>query len=393
MHGQGLLVWFAAILLLLAAPRGSGAETNARHEPPGLSIDSQGRLRLRGALFRGLGVNYYDAFVRTLRNPPGADCAAGFQRLAREGIPFARFSAGGYWPVDWRLYQTDPAEYWRRFDLVVRAAEKAGIGLIPSLFWHYPTFSDLAGEPILSWGEGTSRTRAFMRTYVREVVTRYKDSAAIWAWEFGNEFNLGADLPNAAEHRPPIQPGLGTPAARSEKDDLTHTAMRSALEEFGREVRRYDGHRLVLSGNAFPRPSAWHQMRRGTWEKDSESEWAAMLTADNPEPLRSLSGRLYAPSDLALLPWAAAAARAAKRPLFVGEFGVSGPATPDAGDRLGAWLDALEKNDVALAAFWVFDFDGQRGEWSATFDDARAPLLRQVAERHRRWIQDRPSRP
>jgi hypothetical protein len=55
--------------------------------------------------------------------------------LAKKGVPFVRFRGCGFYPKDWTLYQQDRAEYFRRFDLVVRAAEKVGIGLIPSLFW------------------------------------------------------------------------------------------------------------------------------------------------------------------------------------------------------------------------------------------------------------------
>ena len=95
-----------------------------------------------------------------------------------------------------------------------------------------------------------------MRRYTREVVTRYKNSPAIWAWEFGNEINLSADLPNAAEHRPQIVHQLGTPKERSARDDLSHKDIRLALEEFAREVRRHYSTRLILSGNAFPRPTA-----------------------------------------------------------------------------------------------------------------------------------------
>jgi endo-1,4-beta-mannosidase len=39
-----------------------------------------------------------------------------------------------------------------------------------------------------------------MRAYVRDVVERYKDSPAVWGWEFGNEYNIPTDLP---DERPP----------------------------------------------------------------------------------------------------------------------------------------------------------------------------------------------
>lgn len=49
---------------------------------PGLSANEQGELLLHGVPFCGIGVNYYDAFVRTLEQPPQTNYAAGFRELA-----------------------------------------------------------------------------------------------------------------------------------------------------------------------------------------------------------------------------------------------------------------------------------------------------------------------
>lgn len=354
-------------------------------EPPGLGISGDCQLLLRGEPFRGIGVNYYDAFVRTLGSKPPRDIEPGFRALATNGIPFVRFAACGYWPVDWALYQTNRAEYFTRLTSVVRTAERHRIGLIPSLFWHQATISDLVDEPLDQWGNPSSHTIDFMRRYTREVVTRFKDSPAIWAWEFGNEFNLPADLPNAAQHRPPVHPSLGTARSRSQRDDLSHDMMRLALAEFAKEARRHDPRRLILSGNAFPRPTAWHQMREKSWRKDSADQWREMLLADNPSPIASLCGRLYSTNDIASLPWAVDAARAAKKPLFIGEFGVPGALTPDSLAQFRQWLDAIDRHGVPLAALWVYDFDGQSADWNVTAEISRAPLLQLIAERNAAW--------
>lgn len=352
---------------------------------PGLRVSSAGQLQLEGRPFRGIGVNYYDAFVRSLASKPPRDIEPAFHALATNGIPFVRFAACGYWPADWALYRTNRSEYFARLASVVKIAEKHRIGLIPSLFWHQATISDLVDEPLDQWGNPSSRTIAFACTYTREVVTRFKASPAIWAWEFGNEFNLPADLPNAAQHRPPVHPSLGTARSRTTRDELTHAMMRVAITEFAREVRRHDPHRLIISGNALPRPTAWHQMHEKSWRRDSSSQWREMLLADNPAPLQSLSGRLYTTNDLACLPWAVDAARASKQPLFIGEFGVSGALTAESTQQFRAWLEAIEAHRVPLAALWVYDFDGQSADWNVTFDNSRAPLLRQIAERNAAW--------
>ncbi|MBL9127616.1 MAG: hypothetical protein JNL97_08215 [Verrucomicrobiales bacterium] len=196
---------------------------------------------------------------------------------------------------------------------------------------------------------------------------------------------MGADLPNAAEHRPPTPPGTGTPATRTARDDLRHAAFRHALREFAKEVRRHDPHRPIFSGNAFPRPSAWHQMHSRTWDRDTRSQWVEMLQGDNPEPMDAVSGRLYGDEDLGLLDWASESARSSRRPLFVGEFGVTGPPTDAALDRLRGMLDALESRGVPLAALWVYDFDGQRATWNVTTENERSRILSLVAERQAAW--------
>ena len=267
----------------------------------------------------------------------------------------------------------------------MKLAEREGIGLIPSLFWHQPTVSDLVGEPVNQWGNSSSKTHAFMRAYAREVVIRYRKSPAIWAWGFGNEFNLPADLPNAAEHRAPVQPTLGTAASRSTRDDLTHADIRMALTEFAREVRRHDPHRLILSGNAFPRDSAWHQLHERNWKRDSPGQWAEMLSQDNPTPVSSLSGRLYSTNDLVRLAEAMAQSRQSGKPLLIGEFGVPGVITDATRQQFRELLEALDVNRVPLAALWVFDFNGQAQDWNVTAENQRREQLRSVAELNARW--------
>lgn len=353
--------------------------------PVGLSADDRGRLLLEGRPFRGIGVNYFDLFLRSLADSSSTNALHQLQVLSRRGIPFVRFMGGGYWPPEFGLWQTNRTQFLERFDQVIRAAEQARLGLIPSFCWHVATVPDLVGEPVSAWGDPSSRTHAWMREYVAEIVRRSRNSRAIWAWEFGNEYNLPADLPNAAEHRPPVVPGLGTPARRSAADELTHEQIRVAIREFAREVRRQDPHRLVLSGNAFPRKSAWHQKTRRSWETDLPEQWREMLRDDNPDPVNSLSGRLYSEDDRLRLPWAVAAAAEARKPLCVGEFGVPGPDTPANRARFAALLKELDHQGVPLAGLWVYDFAGQAGEWSVTTDNDRAWQLDEVARVNRRW--------
>lgn len=367
----GLLVFISTVWLAAGAA--------------GLSSNERGELLLHEAPFHGIGVNYFDAFTRTLEKSARTNYDAGFQELAARKLPFARFSAGGFWPRDWALYQTNRAEHFARLDGVVKSAERHGLGLIPSCFWHLSAVPDLVGEPCNRWGDTNSRTIAFMRQYTRELVTRYAPSPAIWGWEFGNEYNLAADLPNAAEHRPAIVPGLGTPGRRSAEDELTHTAIRVALREFALEVRKHDPQRIIVSGNSIPRPSAWHQAKEKSWQPDTREQFAAMLAADNPAPMNTLCVRAYdLTNDLSRLDQAMSVARVEKKPLFVGEFGVPGAGTAEAKAQFAAILSAIETNRVPLAALWVFDFDGQAKDWNVTATNGRGWQLEAIQQANER---------
>lgn len=347
----------------------------------GLQVDRTGALTLNGEPYRGFGVNWYDVFLRLLENPEDDSYKQGFQQLAAAKVPFVRFIACGFWPKDARLYLDDKAEFFRRFDLIVRAAGQNGVGLIPSLFWNQATVCDLVGEPCDQWGNPDSETHRYMRDYVRDVVTRYADAPAIWGWEFGNEFNLGANLPNASEHRPAVWPDLGTAASRSERDEWTYEIIRTAFAAFGQEVRKYDPQRIISTGDGFPRASAWHNWKQGTWDEDTPAQVAEMLRDDNPDPINVMSVHAYE-EDVKRIPAAMDVARRERKPLFVGEFGVPGP--PEESEaKFREMLAVLEKEGVPLAALWTFG--GQQDDtFTVRPDGPRAYQLRALMEANAR---------
>ncbi len=347
---------------------------------PGISAGPNGTVLKEGKPFHAVGVNYFDCFLRTLLDGNDTSYDAGFATLAEQGIPFARFCATGFWPQEMRLYLTNRAEYFRRMDGVVQSAQKHGVGLVPSLFWYYSTVPDIVGEPVGEWANPRSKTQAFMREYVREMVTHYRDNAAIWLWEFGNEYSLEASLPNASEHRPPVAPELGTPKTRSERDQLTFAMMRQIFAAFAKEVRKYDPRRMIVTGDAFPRSSAWHQEHEGKWTGDTSDQFTEMLGLLNPEPIDSISVHLYA-VDEGRLAQAVQAARKLNKPLFVGEFGAPGESA-EVEMVCRRQLQAIRDNEVPLSALWVFDFKSQK-EFNVTASNARSGQLALVAEANR----------
>ena len=120
-------------------------------------------------------------------------------RWAR-GIPFVRFCATGFWPREMQLYLTNRAEYFRRLDEVLRTRPKNTASASSRRCFGFTRRRRILLVNRWEWANPRSKTQAFMRDYVREVVTRYRDNPAVWLWEFGNEYALEASLPNAVEH-------------------------------------------------------------------------------------------------------------------------------------------------------------------------------------------------
>ncbi|MBI4556357.1 MAG: cellulase family glycosylhydrolase [Candidatus Hydrogenedentes bacterium] len=367
-------------------------------QPPGLTIGKKGTVLKDGLPYRAIGINYFSAFSRRLQNPDDTSYRQGFADLAKRGISFVRFMACGYWPVDWKLYQSNKEAYFKLLDDVVRAAEETGIGLIPSLFWYPAGISDLVREPRNQWGNPSSKTLAFMRQYTQEMVERYKDSSAIWVWEFGNEFSLDADL-YSPEHRPPIVPDLGTATSRSDADDLTHEMVVTAYREFAKEVRKYDPSRLVTTGASLPRPSAEHLRRERKWIADSEKEFSRNLVDITPDPMNMTSVHIYpmdrqgrfdpkdTPYDQIVRLCMETTERNGKA-LFVGEFGAADKPEDGGPERARreflAQLTALERGEVPLAALWVYDLEQQEDFINITPTNHRKYMLEALMHANRR---------
>ena len=345
----------------------------------GLAVDSHGVLIRHGEPYRGIGVNYYDAFLRNLRNSEDRSYEAGFAALGTNGIPFARIAASGYNPDDLSLYLSDKEEYLRRLDGVIQSAEQSHVGLIASLFWSIDAVSKAVGEPRDRWGDGGSATRRFMRQYTRDVVLRYANSPAIWGWEFSCELSLPVDF--------------GSKAAPERA--LTYAAFRNAALDFAQTVREIDPQRILLTGNSLPRAAAYHNANGGRPGADTVDQFASILTRDNPglfSPIcihaspAGLDG-YFADRRVSyqeLLETCMQIGRRVNKPLFVEEF-VSvagrGPlASMNEREYFSRELAAVENSGVPLAAVWVYDRKLIADRSNMTFENDRAYMLRMITE-------------
>ncbi len=356
-----------------------------------LKVSTDGVFMRDGKAYRGIGVNYFNAFYRTIINSNDKSYTDGFKYLSDNKIPFVRFSANGFWPNELKLYQTNKTRYFTLLDEFVKSAETNGVGLIPSLFWFYAAVPDLMGEHMNQWGNPNSRTIAFMRTYTTEVVSRYKNSPAIWGWEFGNEWNSYVDLlSQAMNYLPKVNTSAGTPAARTSEDIFTTEILQYALNEFAATVRKTDPDRAIFSGNGMPGTNSYHRYKYQTWIQDSATDFTALLDVQNPSGLGTLTLHPYPDQEFKyfsginatlsqIIQEAMRSARELKRPLFIGEFG--SPKTLGAAmeaQKFRESLNAVIENKVQLASLWVFDFSSQDADWNVTPTNSRKYQLDEI---------------
>ncbi len=360
----------------------------------GLYVEN-GILMRKGKPYQAIGANYFNLFYRRLLDSKDTSYREGLKKLSKANIPFVRFNCNGFWPTEWKLYMTNKNKFFRQLDDVVKYAEKYNIGLIPSLFFHNPTVIDLVEEHIDQFGNTNSKSIKLIRQFTKDVVTRYKDSPAIWGWEFGNEGNLPIDLPNASDQRPPVWEVLGTQKKRTKRDEITSKHLITAYKEFSKTVRKYDKNRIILSGNSEPRFCAWHNTKERSWKEDSSKQFGEIFLRDNPDPMNTLTARLYPgkikkyPSgakdvdDLVkiMMKWS----KKSKKPLFIGEFGAQNSLGEKKMKKVFKEIvDAIEKQKVPLSAFWVYDHPNQDDEWNINFKNDRAYMIQMVTEANKR---------
>jgi len=136
-----------------------------------------------------------------------------------------------------------------------------------------------------------------------------------------------------------------------------------------RQIKSLDPSRPVTSGYSLPRPAAMHLTRRPEygasgpdWTPDTKEETARTLI-ETHQPFDIVSVHIYPlPQDnrfglpqggqYRLVADADAAAKSAGKPLFIGEFGDTGGATP----FMTHLLDEIVRHRVDYTAIWVWEY-------------------------------------
>lgn len=259
---------------------------------PTLGLQAVGTQVYRnGAPWRHVGVNHFALFMRELYTFSGvanpglsADVAA----MQARGIKLVRVGFGWFGYSQWRdLYYLDQPTYWQTVTRVLDALESSGMLCIVNMGWSVPAFAQLTYHttgntiPPANFPDKTSPLYSLWTNYITEFVTRYKNHAAVGAWQFGNEmsgklgnewhptwavdgsFNSAVDLG--------LKPDGGS---YSTGDQMSHAQYLAFTRQFVDLVHSLDPHaRMVLSGDAVGNSFAVGVRRQANLSADSFADW------------------------------------------------------------------------------------------------------------------------
>jgi Cellulase (glycosyl hydrolase family 5) len=361
----------------------------------GASVHPSSAIQLNAEINTRIGVNCFDLFYGLLVDPQRTrNPDVRLLELHKNKIPLVRFSSSPFWPREWAMYKNDKAKYFKAMDSVFDAAERRQVMLVPSLFWNPSSVSDLVNEPISAWGKEGSKTRAFMSQYTEDVVSRYKGNSSILMWEFGNEFNSYADLPNALRWWPKVDEAMGTPSRRTSLDLIKASDCASTFAFFASVVKQFDQQRLVGSGADIPNFNA-QNLIQGSFTADTKQQFRSALKTLTPNGVEVMSVHLYPQREgkyfsstssnfSSLLNEVMASAHSASKRVFVGEFGVVRSSNQEMERQtFTRLLDAIVASRVDWAALWVYDLWTQEKDWTVRFDNDRAWQLDLIAQANR----------
>ncbi len=265
----------------------------------GLTVDENGTILLAGKPFYAFGVNSFTMVIRYIEGAGKSMYRDQFELLKKYGIPFVRVNFGGFYQDYYQKFDEDPEKILDCMREVVACAEEYQIGLICSLLWYDSAIPAHVEGHRSDMGNLDSNTVKYAVEYTGKIVNEFKDSPAVWAWEIGNEYNLGADLcdPEFKAHMPM---GPCTPKNPTGFDFYTSEELVTFYTAVGNKIREYDKTRMISTGNGDmrvaskalhnsaaakdPETHLWQQ----DWTTDSVEDFQEMCVYFTPDPLDTI---------------------------------------------------------------------------------------------------------
>ena len=321
------------------------------------TVSSKPAMLLGGEPLYVTGVNCYNLFVQCHEsdNMNTDMMEQTVKVLTQEKVPVVRFSCSPFYPAQMTYYIDQKAKYLANLSKLADLCDQAHILLIPSIFWNTACLPEYFGETLAVWGDTSSKTYKFMESYTADIVNTLKGHKCLAAWEFGNEFNLAADIGSQGYAEIPAS-SVGT-----------------AYKGFAQTIAALDTQgRIICSGNSVMRNAQWHLANGGSWTNDTYKQYVEITGVMTPDPMNGMSEHIYEDSrifsDLGTLNRtyqlmrAEQAAASLNKVYYVGEF--TGPKTAK-GDSLMVkrHYASYYAQKVQLSMIWNYALNGDI-EWS-----------------------------
>ncbi len=323
------------------------------------SLPGKPRMMLGGVPLYITGVNCYNLFVQCHEtdNMQTNEMEETVKVLAEEEVPVVRFSCSPFYPSQMHFYTEQKDKFLSNLGRLAELCDQYHILIIPSVFWNSSCLPEYFGEQIGSWGDTSSKTYQFMLTYTTDIVNTLKGHKCLATWEFGNEFNLAADIGIAGYAQIPA------------------SAVGTAYKGFAETVRSLDDQgRLIASGNSVMRNAQWNLANNKNWTNDTFKQYVEITGVMTPDPMKGMSEHIYEDervfSDLGTLnrtnqiAKAKEAAATLGKVYYIGEF--MGPNNQTAkGDSIAVkrHYSTYLSQKVQLSLIWNYALRGEI-EWS-----------------------------
>lgn len=354
----------------------------------GTSASGEPRMMLAGVQLYTTGVNAFNIFTQALGNGGHHNLDLIDQTVAvlkQEKVPYIRFSCSPFYDYQMNQYTDDKEAYFACLDHLATLCDEAHVLIMPSVFWNCGCLPAYFSEKMeQAWGNTSSDTYGFMLKYTKEVVDCLKGHKCLAAWEFGNEFNLAADIGIAGY------------------EQMSSKCVETTLKGFAETCLENDPEkRMVMSGHAVMRNAQYHLYTQHNWTVDTVDEYRTISGLMNPEPVKGMSEHVYddprqfaGQGSLTLANQLAEAKKCAAslgKVYYVGEFTGPHSSAKDWEEQMTKHYAAHFAQRIQLSLVWNYALKGDI-EWSYKADtewgDAAFRLMRMYNKKYEKIQQD-----
>ncbi|MBQ5802097.1 MAG: cellulase family glycosylhydrolase, partial [Clostridia bacterium] len=252
----------------------------------GIQIDNKGNATYNGKGVHMIGVNYISMFTNCLKSDGTYDTTVtknGLAVLAENGCGLIRFWASVFYADSGYLYIDYQESFFDALDEIFDEAARLNIGLMPSVFftsWFMDYYDEGYYEAWVDPANNLSKSMEYMETFTEQLIHRYANHPALFAWEFGNERNLGNDIPHWSGDNILDKPRI--------------EIYTKVLEHWSTYIHERDPYqRLICSGDAHMRSSQYNQAVAGSWAKDTYEQHKAIVALHNSGYCHGVSAHNY----------------------------------------------------------------------------------------------------